>query len=241
MAKSRNEKYLSRSTEKRERDFDGIDLLLIAASQLEAWERCSKSLAASSLIDSSSSSPEQRQRDVSAVDVKPDDNRGNEPKGDNNAVRRSKRQKIPSSKGVAGSLNAPRTTGAVSHMVGPTLNTSEIEASGAQVVLVAGNTGKGSESRGQRFVCQIATCQKSFTRRSKLNEHTRCVHLKEKRFRCKVEGCNKRYSQGYSLKQHIWTVHEMKKPFECEFCGTKFGRKSDKTRHEKRHMQRRCN
>lgn len=229
MQNSGNEKDLSRTTA--ERDFNGFELLLIAAQQLEDLEKCGNSLAVSSLVDCPTSLPGKRQRDDSGPNAVTADG-----KGENDKARKSKRRKVPSSKFIAASLNAPRATRAVLNPVAPKLNASEIEvcASGARTGPVVRNAGNGSERLGQKWVCQIGTCQKSFPTKGKLSRHTRGVHLKEKRFACTMQGCSKKYGRMQSLREHIWTVHEMKKPFECQACGAKFGRISGRSRHEKR-------
>ncbi|GAB6028675.1 Zinc finger and SCAN domain-containing protein 5B, variant 2 [Chamberlinius hualienensis] len=66
------------------------------------------------------------------------------------------------------------------------------------------------------FPCNI--CNKVFTRKTKLKDHTNW-HFGKSRHLC--EHCGKRFLSRKTLRTHL-LIHEDKKPYPCEVCGKSF-------------------
>lgn len=66
------------------------------------------------------------------------------------------------------------------------------------------------------FPCHL--CDKSFTRKAKLNDHVN-FHLGQSRHLC--EYCGKPFLSRKTLRTHI-LIHEDKKPYLCQVCGRAF-------------------
>lgn len=66
------------------------------------------------------------------------------------------------------------------------------------------------------FPCHL--CDKSFTRKAKLNDHVN-FHLGQSRHLC--EYCGKPFLSRKTLRTHL-LIHEDKKPFLCQVCGRAF-------------------
>ncbi|CAH1776966.1 unnamed protein product, partial [Owenia fusiformis] len=79
----------------------------------------------------------------------------------------------------------------------------------------------------QKFFCKV--CQKSFTNRGSLLNHTR-LHTGENLHNCSF--CGKQFTKNSQLVSHERT-HTGEKPFKCNICLKSFGDPSPLTRHMK--------
>ena len=107
---------------------------------------------------------------------------------------------------------------------------------------------------------QCRMCKKTFVNRSSAHVHYIATHTK--RFECSVEGCNKCFGASTFLKQHMEKQHKKQdknqintckkrqtkkrptlssrmqkseKRYQCKYCHEKFGYRSSRKRHEKKH------
>ena len=79
------------------------------------------------------------------------------------------------------------------------------------------------------FICE--TCEKEFTKNSKLQQHIKAVHLKIKDIKC--QECDYKCSEKINLQQHIKQVHLKIRDFECQDCNFKCSKKGDLQKHIK--------
>ena len=86
------------------------------------------------------------------------------------------------------------------------------------------------------FRCEVPGCNKSYTRKERLNEHLKHIHLGQYDvlFRCPVDGCNKSYTRKERLNIHLKSIHLGQCDFTCPVCNRDFQRKEHMQRHLKR-------
>lgn len=115
------------------------------------------------------------------------------------------------------------------------------------------------------YRCTFKGCNKSFTNKSKRDQHRRTHNNKP--YICPIEGCNKSYTQQHNLTTHMdshtnatpytcsveeckktfadknnyqrhMRIHTGEKPFACTFegCNKKFSRSDDATKHMRTHI-----
>ena len=65
--------------------------------------------------------------------------------------------------------------------------------------------------------CKV--CNKHFLRKSRLMEHTKNIHLKQRSAICKI--CDKQFRDFRNMQKHVAKVHERARPFGCEKCAYK--------------------
>jgi len=83
------------------------------------------------------------------------------------------------------------------------------------------------------YACGV--CGKNFKRTSKLNEHVKYTHAKERKFICDVPECEKSYKRRDHLQRHKELVHEDHKAYVCPTCGVEIRYKYNFVRHQKLH------
>ena len=83
----------------------------------------------------------------------------------------------------------------------------------------------------RRHQCEY--CQKCFTRKSTLTNHSR-IHSKDKLYQC--EYCQKCFTQKCTLTKHI-RIHTKEKPYQCEYCQKCFTEKGNLTKHIRIHTK----
>jgi uncharacterized Zn-finger protein len=76
-----------------------------------------------------------------------------------------------------------------------------------------------------RYYCDNITCQKSFSRRTRLNAHMH-IHLGTLPHKCPIDGCGKMFSEKPNMIIHI-RKHTKEKPYCCNECGKGFSTKGN--------------
>ena len=77
-------------------------------------------------------------------------------------------------------------------------------------------------------------CDKTFSSKKSLDEHTSTVHATNKPFSCDV--CSKTYATDIQFRRHR-KLHTMDRMFSCEKCGNSFKQKSYLVRHMDTHNE----
>ena len=85
------------------------------------------------------------------------------------------------------------------------------------------------------FVCAVPGCAKSYTRKSRLQDHINSVHLKNIRFVCREPTCRKEFLDHGNLKIHQ-RLHSGVKPYPCRYCPKCFSTLGNRKDHERRHL-----
>ena len=89
---------------------------------------------------------------------------------------------------------------------------------------------KATHTGRQKFKCD--KCNKTFTLKETLKRHEETVHIKRKLNTCKLCGSN--FSRIDNLNEHIQRAHlQQGEKFRCSYCGKKFDKKFNMSRHEK--------
>ncbi len=73
--------------------------------------------------------------------------------------------------------------------------------------------------------CGWPACEAMFFTNSKLREHLRFFHNKERPFACVWPGCEDAFKDQNNLDTHINRVHTGHKPFKCSKCTKSYTRK----------------
>eukprot|EP00163_Fabomonas_tropica_P019195 TRINITY_DN336_c0_g1_i10.p1 TRINITY_DN336_c0_g1~~TRINITY_DN336_c0_g1_i10.p1 ORF type:complete len:408 (+),score=39.19 TRINITY_DN336_c0_g1_i10:151-1374(+) len=64
------------------------------------------------------------------------------------------------------------------------------------------------------FICPVLGCERSYSKKSNLNAHTRVYHQGEtKQYRCSVDGCDSVFDYKHSLARHAMRRH--RRPSQC--------------------------
>ena len=87
-----------------------------------------------------------------------------------------------------------------------------------------------------RYVCPHRGCNKTFSRKLRLNAHLH-LHYGTQPYKCEHPGCGKAFSEKQNLRIHM-RIHADERPFKCphQGCGKSFRTKGNMRDHERRHF-----
>ena len=91
----------------------------------------------------------------------------------------------------------------------------------------AGSSRHSEQSLGEVNFFKCYLCEKSFSKRYRLTDHIRGVHLKI--FKC--QKCEKRFGRKDRLKIHLQAIHDKTTLVECPICKERFHPASNMNRH----------
>eukprot|EP01120_Amphizonella_sp_Union-15-10_P005078 TRINITY_DN15812_c0_g1_i1.p1 TRINITY_DN15812_c0_g1~~TRINITY_DN15812_c0_g1_i1.p1 ORF type:complete len:333 (+),score=51.44 TRINITY_DN15812_c0_g1_i1:90-1088(+) len=95
-----------------------------------------------------------------------------------------------------------------------------------------------SQDSNQTFQCPIDSCQKIFTSKRNLKQHTKYHY--ERAFKCTLPECSRAFVRKSDLKKHE-AVHSPDRPYLCDFpgCNKSFKQKGNLKKHSEVHSSER--